>query len=87
MIVKCFVAGQDEPEWVEVVTEMLLSLLSQPSNAVRSVVTTVFAMLCPHITAGALQLILDVSNWQIETYKRVMCLKGPVNFALIFPNS
>lgn len=50
-----------EPEWVEVVTEMLVGLLSQPSSAVRSVVNTVFSMLCSSVTPAAMQLILDVS--------------------------
>ena len=51
--------SDSEPEWVEVVTEMLLSLLSQQSHLVRVVVTTVFSMLTPHLTPAALQLIMS----------------------------
>ena len=51
-----------EPEWVEVITELLLSMLSEQSHLVRVVVNTVFRMLCPHMTTVALQLILDVGD-------------------------
>lgn len=50
-----------EPEWVEVVTEMLLSLLSQESHLVRVVVTNVFKILSPHMTTPALDLVINVS--------------------------
>ncbi|CAL1287261.1 unnamed protein product [Larinioides sclopetarius] len=52
----------DEPSWVSVVVDILLSLLSRNSNHLRCVVTTVFPLLCPFITKEALQLILDVIN-------------------------
>ncbi|XP_022103736.1 myb-binding protein 1A-like protein isoform X2 [Acanthaster planci] len=51
---------EDEPEWVEVVTEILLSLLSKPSHLLRTVVDGVFKMICPHMTPEALQLLLDI---------------------------
>ncbi|XP_056313310.1 myb-binding protein 1A-like protein [Danio aesculapii] len=50
----------DEPHWVEVVVEILLSLLSQPSRLVRSVCKTVFGRVCPHLTQAALSSILNV---------------------------
>ncbi|CAL8365233.1 unnamed protein product [Lota lota] len=49
-----------EPHWAEVVVDILLSLLSQPSRHIRQVCKTVFASICPHITATALTTILDV---------------------------
>ena len=58
LLLFCFSA---EPDWVEVITELLLSMLSEQSHLVRVVVNTVFRMLCPHMTTVALQLILDVS--------------------------
>ncbi|XP_030647317.1 myb-binding protein 1A-like protein [Chanos chanos] len=50
----------EEPHWVEVVVEILLSLLSQPSRLVRRVCKTVFSRVCPHLTHRALTAILDV---------------------------
>ncbi|XP_061607912.1 myb-binding protein 1A-like protein [Phyllopteryx taeniolatus] len=49
-----------EPEWVEVLVDILLSLLSQPSRHIRQVCKTVFASICPHVNAAALTSILDV---------------------------
>lgn len=53
---------EEEPEWVEVMVDILLSLLSQPSRHIRQVCKTVFSSICPHVTAAALTAILDVSN-------------------------
>ncbi|XP_071790358.1 myb-binding protein 1A-like protein [Asterias amurensis] len=50
----------EEPEWVEVVTEILLSLLSKPSHLLRTVVDGVFKMICPQMTPEALQLLLNI---------------------------
>ncbi|XP_069470834.1 myb-binding protein 1A [Ambystoma mexicanum] len=50
----------EEPVWVEVVVEILLSLFSQPSRLMRQVCRSVFGRICPHMTKRALQLILDV---------------------------
>ncbi|XP_015239101.1 PREDICTED: myb-binding protein 1A [Cyprinodon variegatus] len=50
----------EEPEWVEVMVDILLSLLSQQSRHIRKVCRTVFASICPHVTAAALTAILDV---------------------------
>ncbi|CAB1316566.1 unnamed protein product [Coregonus sp. 'balchen'] len=49
-----------EPHWAEVVVDILLSLLSQPSRHIRHVCRTVFSNICPHVTARALTAILDV---------------------------
>uniref|UniRef100_A0A8C8D7U2 Uncharacterized protein n=1 Tax=Oncorhynchus tshawytscha TaxID=74940 RepID=A0A8C8D7U2_ONCTS len=53
-------AGEEEPHWAEVVEDILLSLLSQPSRHIRHVCRTVFSNICPHVTARALTAILDV---------------------------
>lgn len=52
----------EEPDWVEVMVDILLSLLSQPSRHIRQVCRTVFSSICPHVTAAALTAILDVST-------------------------
>ncbi|XP_061246740.1 myb-binding protein 1A [Bos javanicus] len=51
-----------EPPWVEVLVEILLSLLAQPSHLMRQVARSVFGHVCAHLTLHALQLILDVLN-------------------------
>ncbi|KAL2091721.1 hypothetical protein ACEWY4_011519 [Coilia grayii] len=53
-------AEEEEPHWVEVLVEILLSLLSQPSRLIRQVCKTVFGRICPHVTQGAITAILDV---------------------------
>ena len=51
-----------DPDWVVVVTEILLSLLSKSSHLLRTVVDNVFKMICPHLTKEALGLLLNVST-------------------------
>ncbi|XP_011358085.1 myb-binding protein 1A isoform X2 [Pteropus vampyrus] len=51
-----------EPPWVEVLVEILLALLAQPSHLIRQVARSVFSHICSHLTPRALQLILDVLN-------------------------
>lgn len=51
---------EEEPEWVEVMVDILLSLLSRPSRHIRQVCRTVFASICPNVTPVALAAILDV---------------------------
>ncbi|KAG8517114.1 Myb-binding protein 1A [Galemys pyrenaicus] len=51
-----------EPPWVEVMVEILLALLAQPSHLIRQVARTVFTHICSHLTPRGLQLILDVLN-------------------------
>ncbi|KAJ8402245.1 hypothetical protein AAFF_G00371100 [Aldrovandia affinis] len=53
-------AEEDEPHWVEVMVDILLSLLSQPSRFVRQMCRTVFTGICPHVNQRALNAILDV---------------------------
>ena len=54
-------ADPQEPPWVEVLVEILLALLAQPSHLMRQVARSVFSHICSHLTPRALQLILDVS--------------------------
>ncbi|NXO79546.1 MBB1A protein, partial [Sitta europaea] len=49
-----------EPGWVEVMVEILLSILAQPSLLLRRISKSVFVWICPNLTKRALQLILDV---------------------------
>lgn len=49
---------------MEVMVEILLSLLAQPSNLMRQVVRSVFGHICSHLTPRGLQLILAVLNPQ-----------------------
>ncbi|NWW92012.1 MBB1A protein, partial [Rhynochetos jubatus] len=49
-----------EPGWVEVMVEILLSLLAQPSLLIRRISKSVFVRICPSLTKRSLQLILDV---------------------------
>ncbi|KFV16196.1 Myb-binding protein 1A-like, partial [Tauraco erythrolophus] len=52
--------GNEEPGWVEVMVEILLSLLAQPSLLIRRISKSVFVRICPNLTKRGLQLILDV---------------------------
>ncbi|KAK2497351.1 hypothetical protein MC885_002279 [Smutsia gigantea] len=52
-------ASPQEPPWVEVLVEILLALLAQPSHLIRQVARSVFSHICSHLTPRALQLILD----------------------------
>ncbi|XP_027481508.1 myb-binding protein 1A [Zalophus californianus] len=55
-------ATPQEPPWVDVLVEILLALLAQPSHLMRQVARSVFSHICAHLTPRALQLILDVLN-------------------------
>uniref|UniRef100_A0A8C3ULH0 MYB binding protein 1a n=1 Tax=Catharus ustulatus TaxID=91951 RepID=A0A8C3ULH0_CATUS len=58
----CSCADNSEPGWVEVMVEILLSLLAQPSLLLRRISKSVFVSICPNLTKRGLQLILDVSE-------------------------
>lgn len=51
--------SDEEPHWVEVLTEVLLSLLTKTSSLFRHVVDQVFVLLAPHLTQNALNMILE----------------------------
>ena len=48
---------------MEVLTEVLLSLLTRLSSLFRLVVDQVFTILAPHLTQNALIMILEVGAW------------------------
>ena len=65
IFIKCYFSGKkkkDEPHWVEVVTDLMLSLLSQNRHVLRQVVNSVTGLLCPHMTQKALMAIMEVIN-------------------------
>ena len=45
---------------MEVLTELLLSLLSRPSQLMRRLVNVMFTVICPYLTPRALDIILQV---------------------------
>ena len=55
-------ADHQEPHWLEVVTDILLSLLSQNQHVLRSIVLSVWSSLVTRLTPAAVQQVLDVSN-------------------------
>lgn len=63
-VIVCSCADNSEPGWVEVMVEILLSLLAQPSLLLRRISKNVFIGICPNLTKRGLQLILDVSEAQ-----------------------
>lgn len=65
-------ADLQEPPWVEVLVEILLALLAQPSHLIRQVARSVFTHICAHLTPRALQLILDVS-WGFGEMSSARC--------------
>lgn len=50
----------EDPHWLEVVTDILLSLLSRNQHLLRSIVVSVWSLLAEHITPNALHQVLDV---------------------------
>lgn len=61
-------ATEEEPEWVEVVVDLLLSLLSKNDHLFRSLVGCVFPHICPYLTPSAVHQILAVSFY-------IICIK------------
>ncbi|KAG5310642.1 DPO5 polymerase, partial [Acromyrmex insinuator] len=58
---------EEEPEWVEVVVDLLLSLLSKNDHLFRSLVGCVFPHICSYLTPSAVHQILavlDIKNTQ-----------------------
>lgn len=56
----------DEPEWIEVLVEVLLSILSAESNVLRSVVQCVFRLLCEFLTPSSIGQIVSVLDPENE---------------------
>ena len=51
---------------MEVLTEVLLSMISRQSAIIRTITEKVFRKMCSHINEPALQLILDVLKQKKE---------------------
>ena len=62
------VSTEVEPEWIEVVVDLLLSLLSQNKHVLSQVVGSVMTVLSPHLNDGALQVRLKYSGYQNKNY-------------------
>lgn len=60
---------EEEPEWIEVVVDLLLSLLSKNDHLLRSLVGCVFPHICPYLTSSAVYQILAVSCYLNNFYK------------------
>lgn len=52
--------AENEPEWVEVIVDLLLSLLSRNNHLLRSLGKCVFPHLCPELTSTSIHQILAV---------------------------
>jgi len=55
-------SGEEEPAWIEVVTEILISLLAQNNHLLRGVVGAVFSVVGKDVTAPAMGSLLAVIN-------------------------
>lgn len=53
-------ANEGEPEWIEVIVDLFLHLLSQNSSLLRNIITKVFPSLCPSLTLSSIHQILAV---------------------------
>jgi DNA polymerase phi len=52
--------NENEPEWIEVVIDLFLTLLSQESSVLRNVIRHVFPQLCSQISVTAFNQILSM---------------------------
>lgn len=55
----------DQPQWIEVVVDIFLHLLSQNTKFLKFVVNNLFAHLCPSLTLTAVHQILSVLDMNI----------------------
>lgn len=53
-------SDENEPEWIEVVVDLFLTLLSQESSVLRNVIRHVFPQLCGQMTVTAFNQILSM---------------------------
>lgn len=56
--------GNEEPEWIEVVVDLFLHLLSQNTSSLRNVVNAMFPHLCDSLSLTAVHQILSVLDMQ-----------------------
>lgn len=70
---------ETDPHWLEVVTDILLSLLSRNQHLLRSIVVSVWSLLAEHITPNVLQQVLDVNIFNFYFLKSGFfnCLSVP----------
>ncbi|XP_076642327.1 MYB binding protein 1a [Halictus rubicundus] len=68
---------EDEPEWVEVVVDLLLSFYSKNDHLLRSLVGCVFPHICPYVTPAAIHQILAV--FDIRDREGPLVTEGEVN--------
>jgi len=77
---------EEEPEWVEVVVDLLLSLLSKNDHLFRSLVGCVFPHICPYLTPSAVHQILAVNFCLYNFYKINLFLYIIENYMYIIWN-
>ncbi|GFR06092.1 myb-binding protein 1A-like protein [Trichonephila clavata] len=70
------VIDDNEPSWISVVIDILLSLLSRSSHHLRCIVNTVFPLLCPFIMKESLQPVLDVISPEKEDGEPMLVDEG-----------
>lgn len=58
--------ANDEPEWIEVVVDLFLHLLSQSTKFLKVVVNTLFPHLCAAMTLTAVHQILSVLDMKVS---------------------
>jgi len=58
--------ASDEPEWIEVIVDLLLSLLAQNKHHLSQLAKSVFALLSDHVTDDAVAAVLDAVHPPIE---------------------
>ncbi|XP_035224767.1 myb-binding protein 1A-like, partial [Stegodyphus dumicola] len=75
---------ENEPPWIGVVVDVLLSLLSNSSHHVHRLIISVFPLLCPFITKEALQVVLDVINPQNPSQEEMEIESGEENEEIEF---
>ncbi|XP_076618481.1 MYB binding protein 1a isoform X1 [Colletes latitarsis] len=67
----------DEPEWVEVVVDLLLSFYSRNDHLLRSLVGCVFPHIYPYITPAAIHKILEVLD--VRNEKKLFVVKDDLD--------
>lgn len=62
---KAAASAENEPQWIEVVVDIFLHLLSKNTKFLKFVVNTVFSHLCPSLTLTAVNQILSVLDMSV----------------------
>ncbi|XP_065557780.1 myb-binding protein 1A-like protein [Artemia franciscana] len=61
--------NEEEPAWVEVLTDLLLFMLGQEKSSLRNLCNVVWKLLIPHLTENAIKSVLDVLHFTSEDGK------------------